>query len=1336
MRAAKTPAAQQRPPRTPLQELRLQPGTERTNLTPLLRRLRLKDRDCTTPVSCARRPPNSTSRHPRNALLLPPSSIIPEPPGTPTLGPSTLETLGSPTRVPGATESSGSTSLEPPGSSTPGLCTQEPPSSTVPAPGCIPLLGPCTPEPPSSIVPAYLCSPISEPPSSTVPAHLCSPISEPPSSTVPALLCSPIPGSCTPELPSSTVLAPLCSPVLRPCTPEPPSSTMPAPPCSPVPGLCTLEPPSSITPGPPGIISSVPYTPNSLGSTTLAPGTPGPPGTSSTPQAAPFQGWRVVPADLSCSPVAPELPAGERTVGLSLCQDTPKGAESPDPVPPEQGPAPTEAGRSEHAGSEATATPSPEVAASAVSWTLPLVWLEKSLNASSLLDSLRHSLPLSVPRRDTGTSVTPVPTAVAGTSVTPVPTAVAGTSVTPVPTAVAGTSVTPVPTAVAGTSVTPVPTAVAGTSVTPVPTAVAGTSITPVPTMVTGTFMTPRDLQERSMNTSTGGPRCAKDSAAETDSLLWHCPREQLKSLPRAELEGRLESTLIIIEALSLQLRSLQESHWLLPSVGPAEQRDALTQTDVTHPKGEEEIYHNLYLELRRKMEALQRQRRAEQDLQRELELAATGTSAWSNQFLLFRGIADAAFQSLQDEQGALAQEREQARALVSRCWAVLQSVPGKLRSCLEERDAMRQRADEALRAKEEGDRFLEAFRAHASARISARDQSLASQRELGTLLADAIDQQASLAAEAQPFREFIDITFANLEEERRALDMEREQARALVSRCRAVLQSVPGKLRGCLEERDAMRQREDEALQAKEQVSFQLEETSVALQDAVAQLEQLTAANSHLNTDLNSLRMNLANLEQTRDALQQENKKQQEEMAWLVQERDTLQQECNGLRHDLREVTESREFLDQENRMSCTQLLDAEAKLKLTTAALQEHSLQYEELMESHQRLRNEHAALGQELENTKTELLDLQLKRNKVSWCSKDIAESQMRLQELADCLRAALQEDDDAPSRSRAWTPAPRTPGWRTPGWQTPRRAWTPACRTPASRTPYHGGSSFVGSVLKAVSGEDGDEATRGGSALTKDKSASTPKPIEPEEGLLESVKELRAVVSNLTMLSCRIQELEQSEFKALQTEISDLQLQLETVTAESQEKIDAQAATIAKLNKTLRSKLENEKELQDVLKQQEEKMLQLIDKSGEVTRLKGEISQLKRSLQRAETEAKVLWEEMRGQEHKVDTVYIQERVLLRQEVDKLRLLLLEKEDENLLLSNKYLEQIQGLELRLHHTHKVLRTHEEMQEKMKEVLLAVPDVATGCQEFHSLLRYLGLKPGSVSKEAAEPL
>ncbi|NXG73784.1 SPAG5 protein, partial [Baryphthengus martii] len=336
--------------------------------------------------------------------------------------------------------------------------------------------------------------------------------------------------------------------------------------------------------------------------------------------------------------------------GSLPCQVTAEGTESPASDPPEQDPPKPhspEAGRLEPAGSEAMATPvtSPEVAPGAVSWVMPLVWLEKSLNTSSLLESLRHSLPL--PWRDTGTSVTPVPTTATGTSVTPVPTTA------------------------------------------------TGTSVTPVPTTATGTFMTPRDLRDRCTNTSVGGPPCAKDSAAETDSLLWHCPREQLKSLSRAELEGRLESTLIIMEALSLQLRNWQESQRLLPGVGPAELRDTLTQTDIIHPKGEEEIYRNRYLELWRKMEVLQRQRRVEQDLLRELELASTEMVAWSKQCLLFRGLVDTGFQSLWDKQEALTQEQEQVRALVSRCWAVLETVPGKLRSCLEERDVMRQRADE-----------------------------------------------------------------------------------------------------------------------------------------------------------------------------------------------------------------------------------------------------------------------------------------------------------------------------------------------------------------------------------------------------------------------------------------------------------------------------------------------------------------------------------------------------------------------------------------------------------------------------------------------------------------
>ncbi|NXW74201.1 SPAG5 protein, partial [Hirundo rustica] len=98
-------------------------------------------------------------------------------------------------------------------------------------------------------------------------------------------------------------------------------------------------------------------------------------------------------------------------------------------------------------------------------------------------------------------------------------------------------------------------------------------------------------------------------------------------------------------------------------------------------------------------------------------------------------------------------------------------------------------------------------------------------------------------------------------------------------------------------------------------------------------------------------------------------------------------------------------------------------------------------------------------------------------------------------------------------------------------------------------------------------------------------------------------------------------------------------------------------------------QNEKELQDVVKQQEKKLSQLINKSGEVARLETEVLQLKRLLQYAETEATVLWEEVRGKEHQVDTAHVQERVMLRREVDKLRLLLVEKDNENMRLNDKY-------------------------------------------------------------------
>lgn len=138
-----------------------------------------------------------------------------------------------------------------------------------------------------------------------------------------------------------------------------------------------------------------------------------------------------------------------------------------------------------------------------------------------------------------------------------------------------------------------------------------------------------------------------------------------------------------------------------------------------------------------------------------------------------------------------------------------------------------------------------------------------------------------------------------------------------------------------------------------------------------------------------------------------------------------------------------------------------------------------------------------------------------------------------------------------------------------------------------------------------------------------------------------------------------------------------------------------------------------------------------------------------------------------------------------MDKLRLLLLEKEDEKVVVSGNYLEQVwggegtlwcslcsglcpyglpplqvRGLELRLSQAQKMLRSQEELQEKVKEVrwsrqlcshpsgscssssglltllpysqvLLALPELPP---ELRALLQHVGLKPNS--EKAPAPL
>uniref|UniRef100_A0A8C8S6H3 Sperm-associated antigen 5 n=1 Tax=Pelusios castaneus TaxID=367368 RepID=A0A8C8S6H3_9SAUR len=700
----------------------------------------------------------------------------------------------------------------------------------------------------------------------------------------------------------------------------------------------------------------------------------------------------------------------------------------------------------------------------------------------------------------------------------------------------------------------------------------AGTSISPVSTFSAATWMSPRALLEKSMNTSGEWPACATDSAVETDSLLWHCSREQLSTLSRQELEGRLESTLIIVEALSRQLRDWQQGQWPVPRLGPADQRDVLTQTDITHPKAEEQLYHDLYVESRQRLQVLQWHQGSERALKQELEQARQEMRSWIVESRSLLDSAKASLQNVQEDRRTVSQEQDQLRALISRHRSCLDKVVGKLQSCLAEREEMRRQAAEAMQAKE-----------GASSKL--------------------------------------------------------------------------------------------------ERVSRRLEEVTVSLQDSAAQVDQLTVANSRLGADLSTLLRDLASLEHERDQLQEKLAELSEESAQLTRAKELLQQEHAGVRQELREMAESREFLDQEYRLSHEQLVETEKELKVTLAVLRERTMQHEDLKDAYQNLQTERDKLCEELRCSKAEALDLQLNRNKILTCSLELTQSKERVLELSAALRAAMQgKASDAACRSGACTPRSRP-------------------------------ISFVGSVLKAVA-EGVDEEGAGVEP------AAAREPADIEENLLETALELREAVSHLVTVSSQAQEAASCEIQGLQAKISDHQHQLESLEDRLQAEIDAGDANVAKLNKVLRVRFQTEKELQDVVRQQEEKMLRLIDQSGEVTSLKMEVSHLKHLLQRAETEAEALWEEVRGRQPgtmPLDAGAVQEKVWLRQEVNKLRELLLEK-------AHEYQDHRRVLEGKLCDARKMLQSHKEMQERIKETLSSIPAAVTASsQELQSLLGYL---------------
>ncbi|XP_047562747.1 sperm-associated antigen 5 isoform X1 [Lutra lutra] len=822
----------------------------------------------------------------------------------------------------------------------------------------------------------------------------------------------------------------------------------------------------------------------------------------------------------------------------------------------------------------------------------------------------------------------------------------------------------------------------------------AAISTTPFPTCSVGTWFTPPAAQEKSTNTSQTGPADIKDGTSETEHLLWGNRPPDLTALSRHDLEDNLLNSLILLEVLSRQLRDWKSQL----TVPHSEVRDNSTQTD-TSPSG-----------ISKKPQHLQES----QEIRQALQQARKVMQSWVLASKELISLLHLSLLHLEEDKTAVSQESRHAETLVSCCCDVLKKLKARLQSLKAEREEAKHKEEMALRGKDAAEAVLEAFCAHASQRISQLEQDLASTGDFRGLLKETQAQLVGLHAEQKEVAQQTASLTSNLQQDWISMQLDCVAWTALLSRSQQLTEKLKAKSRQTLQERDA-------AIEEKQQVSRDLEQATTHLEDCKGLIEQLELENSRLATDLRAQLQSLASMESQLKELQsqhahctqdlamkdellcqltQSNEEQatqwQKEAAALKHTQAELQQQQAVLAKEVQDLKETLEFADQENQVAHLELGQVECQLKTTLEALRERSLQCEDLKDTVENLK---ANLASTIAENQEQHLE------KTRQYSQELGVLTEQLRRLTLFLQAKLKEKAE-----------PETPMVST------------AC-APAQECPPPTDSAFLGNVLTAMADEEPEASPV--PLLGSDKSAFTRVAsmvsLQPTEipGMEKSLAEMGAMTLELQSLCSLLQESKEEAVRTRQRKICDLQARLQAQEEQHQEAQKAKEADIEKLNQALCLRYKNEKELQEVIQQQNEKILEQIDRSGELISLREEVTQLTRSLRRAETETKVLQETLAGQLNPdcqpMATNWIQEKVWLSQEVDKLRVMFLEMKNEKAKLMVKFQSHRNILEENLRRSDKELKKLDDIVQHIYETLQSIPEVVRGCKELQGLLEFL---------------
>ncbi|XP_070684359.1 sperm-associated antigen 5 [Pempheris klunzingeri] len=383
---------------------------------------------------------------------------------------------------------------------------------------------------------------------------------------------------------------------------------------------------------------------------------------------------------------------------------------------------------------------------------------------------------------------------------------------------------------------------------------------------------TPMKCIDHSVNTSGQFERkrdfSVVDSCTLTEPLLWNLPPGSLECLPRQQLEQRLRSSMIMVEALVQQLTAARTHGCVSAGPAPSELREKLVQTDHTE-LNQTTMHRDLYLEALSRIGELELDGSSLQNLiqyMQNMRITLTSVSCDTDAALSnMKQMGDV----VREDHQSLVSHYDQMTSLLEKTKETQAVMMQKVKDAFHQKDDMRTQMEEAFTAKEAAFSAMEQLRTHCATEMSELQRIVGSQQELLDSLKQTYPEQVALnQAYTEILNSASDVLSTTIEEQS-SLTKELCTVRGFLQKTAPMLLKLNEKAAAALRERDEHISERDQAVEEREQIEEEWSQANLNLQAAREQIADLNLQVTILTSEMGVLRQKLTERDEERGQLE-----------------------------------------------------------------------------------------------------------------------------------------------------------------------------------------------------------------------------------------------------------------------------------------------------------------------------------------------------------------------------------------------------------------------------------------------------------------------------------